>query len=103
MTAVPAIKQEHRKLGVAVDRANRERNDFYPTPPNAVEALLSVEQFDGDIWEPACGDGAICRVLEAGGYRCVASDLIDRGYGETGIDYLMEWKDRKSTRLNSSH
>ncbi|PID44236.1 MAG: hypothetical protein CSB48_02440 [Proteobacteria bacterium] len=28
--------------------------EFYPTPPEAVRALLSVEQFDGSIWEPAC-------------------------------------------------
>lgn len=28
--------------------------EFYPTPPEATRALLSVENFDGDIWEPAC-------------------------------------------------
>lgn len=30
--------------------------EFYPTPPEATRALLSVETFDGTIWEPACGD-----------------------------------------------
>lgn len=39
-------------------------NEFYPTPPEATRALLSVEHFDGDIWEPACGDGRIAKVLE---------------------------------------
>jgi hypothetical protein len=29
--------------------------NFYPTPPEATRALLSVETFDGLIWEPACG------------------------------------------------
>ena len=28
--------------------------EFYPTPPEATRALLSVEAFDGSIWEPAC-------------------------------------------------
>ena len=28
-------------------------NEFYPTPPEATRALLSVETFDGSIWEPA--------------------------------------------------
>lgn len=89
-----SVRKAHRVTGVAVDRENRERDDFYPTPPEATQALLSVEKFDGPIWEPACGDGAICRVLKDAGYDVVASDLIDRGYGETGIDFLMEWKPR---------
>lgn len=72
----------------------REKDDFYPTPPEATQALLTAESFTGDIWEPACGDGAISKVLEAAGHRVVSSDLIDRGYGETGIDFLMEHKSR---------
>jgi hypothetical protein len=39
----------------------RADHDYYPTPPEAVRALLGVEQFEGTIWEPACGDGAISR------------------------------------------
>ena len=66
----------------------RADHDFYPTPPEAVRALLSVEQFDGTIWEPACGDGAISRALEAHGHAVVSTDLIDRGYGEGGSDFL---------------
>lgn len=62
--------------------------DFYRTPVNAVEALLAVEKFTGDIWEPAAGDGAICRVLERHGYPVRATDLIDRGYGEAPHDFL---------------
>jgi hypothetical protein len=63
-------------------------NEFYPTPPEATRALLSVEQFDGTIWEPACGEGAIAKVLEAAGHDVVASDLIDYGYGHSGRDFL---------------
>jgi hypothetical protein len=76
------------------DPVNRETHDFYPTWPAATEALLRVERFDGPIWEPACGDGAMSRVLESAGYNVVSSDLVDRGYGEGGRDFLMEWTPR---------
>ncbi len=67
----------------------RPEGDFYPTPANAVEALLMNETFTGSIWENSCGDGAICRVLEEHGYKdIIATDLIDRGYGETPHDFL---------------
>ena len=66
----------------------RADHDFYPTPPEAIRALLSVEHFDGTIWEPACGNGAISKVLEAHGHTVVSTDLIDRGYGQGGSDFL---------------
>lgn len=66
----------------------RVAHDFYPTPPEAVRALLSVEAFEGSIWEPACGDGAISKVLIAAGHDVVSTDLIDRGYGRGGQDFL---------------
>lgn len=76
------------------DPANRETHDFYPTWPAATRALLSVEPFTGPIWEPACGDGAMSRVLEAAGHHVISTDLVDRGYGEGGRDFLMEWTPR---------
>ena len=76
------------------DPANRETHDFYPTHPGATRALLMVEAFDGLIWEPACGDGAMSRVLEAAGNEVISTDLIDRGYGEGGRAFLMEWAPR---------
>jgi hypothetical protein len=51
-----------------------------------------VEQFAGPIWEPACGDGAMSRELEAAGHLVVSTDLIDRGYGVGERDFLMEWQ-----------
>ena len=89
-----SVRQAHRVTGVAVDRALREKDDFYPTPPEGTRALLSVESFDGPIWEPACGDGAISRELEAAGHTVISSDLVDRGYGESGADFLMEFRPR---------
>jgi hypothetical protein len=72
----------------------REKDDWFPTPPLATEKLLSVETFDGPLWEPACGDGAISKVLINHGYEVISSDLVDRGYGESPIDFLMEWTPR---------
>lgn len=74
---------------LAGSSAGREQHDFYPTPADAVEALLANEKFDGSIWENSCGDGAICRVLAANGYTNVlATDLVDRGYGEAPHDFI---------------
>lgn len=62
--------------------------DFFPTPRWATFALIENETFDGEIWDPACGDGAMARVLETRGNKVVASDLYDRGFGEHGQDFL---------------
>jgi hypothetical protein len=72
----------------------RASNEFYPTPPEAVKALLSVETFDGSIWEPACGDGAISGLLDAAGHTVVSTDLYAYGYGAAGIDFLAEQSPR---------
>lgn len=66
----------------------REPNDYYATEPNAVELLLEQETFTPYVWEPACGEGHISKVLEAHGYKVLSTDLIDRGYGEGGVDFL---------------
>lgn len=62
--------------------------EFYPTPAWATHALIDNEELEGEIWEPACGDGAMARVLAETGLPVRASDLFDRGYGEAGIDFL---------------
>lgn len=68
----------------------RIQNEFYPTPPEATRALLSVEEFDAQIWEPACGDGGIAKVLANHGQAVVSTDLYAYGFGTTGIDFLKE-------------
>lgn len=89
-------------LGGRVEPAGRAGNvrqthDFYPTPPDATLALLRAEgphiarAGRGRVWEPACGDGAIARVLEGNGIRVVGTDLVYRGYGEKRPrDFLKE-------------
>lgn len=65
-----------------------EKHDYYATEPKATELLLELEHFNKRIWEPACGEGHISKVLKAHGYDVLSSDLIDRGYGDGGIDFL---------------
>ena len=65
----------------------RQREDYYATEPKATEWLCRLEQFDGRILEPACGEGHISEVLKAAGYEVVSRDLVDRGYGEVA-DFL---------------
>lgn len=67
----------------------REEHDYYATHPKAVELLLEQEKFCNEVWEPACGEGHISKVLENNGYKVHSSDLIYRGYGNLGsVDFL---------------
>jgi hypothetical protein len=68
--------------------ADLDGPDFFPTPPWATYALIDNERFRGEIWEPACGDGSMARVLEQTGCPVIATDLYDRGYGAAGYDFL---------------
>lgn len=89
-TDAQAPKAAHLMMVGARDAGSTKGDDFYASPPSAVEALCDVERFDGPVWEPACGDGAISKVLAARGYDVVSTDLVARGYGESRIDFLME-------------
>jgi hypothetical protein len=74
-------------------RLSDRADDLYETPPEAVRALLAVEEIPGAIWEPACGPGAIVRVLRAAGCEVWSTDLVDYGspdQDQSGIDFLME-------------
>ena len=83
-------------LGSRVNaKEDREENDYYATEPVAVEMLCELEMFSNQIWECACGQGHISKVLEQRGYTVKSTDLIDRGFGDPGIDFL------KSTDLFS--
>lgn len=69
----------------------RAANDYYATDPQAVEMLLALETFAPVIWEPACGEGHISKVLAAHGYEVISTDLIYRGFGEPEpMDFLTE-------------
>lgn len=68
----------------------RQKHDYYATEPKAIELLLEVEEFSDRIWECACGEGHLSKVLVERGYNVRSTDLIDRGYGEGGVDFLTQ-------------
>lgn len=68
--------------------ADLDGPDFFPTPEWATFALLDNEKFEGLTWECACGDGAMSRVLKTACNRVISSDLYDRGFGESGVDFI---------------
>lgn len=64
----------------------REIDDYYATDPKALEVFLDKIEEDGiklhnNIWECACGEGHLSKVLESRGYKVWSTDLVDRGYG----------------------
>jgi hypothetical protein len=67
---------------------DRQVHDFYPTPDWVTEALLKHVTLRNPVWEPCCGDGAMARVLERGGHKVIATDLVDRGFGRGGVDFF---------------
>lgn len=69
----------------------RQQEDYYATEPKATEILLEHETFSPVIWECACGEGHISKVLEAAGYEVISTDLIYRGFGDPEpLDFLKE-------------
>lgn len=72
---------------------NREIDDYYATDPKALEIFLDRIEKDGirlhnNIWECACGEGHLSKVLENRGYKVWSTDLVDRGYGSGDTDFL---------------
>lgn len=66
----------------------RQPEDYYATEPKAAELLCDLVLFHSHIWECACGEGHLSEVFKAKGYDVYSTDLIDRGYGIGGIDFL---------------
>lgn len=63
--------------------------DFYPTPSWATKALLDKESFNGDIWEPCTGTGAMSSVIEGYGYNVIKSDIIQTEQVQFTEDFLL--------------
>lgn len=66
----------------------RQIEDYYATDPKAAELLLEVEPYLGNIWECACGEGHLAKVFAKYDRLALASDLINRDYGNTFVDFL---------------
>jgi hypothetical protein len=91
-----------QRLVGSSDQCERQPDDFYETPAIATEELLSREKFPEIIWEPACGSGAISKILEKHNYLVIGSDIrTDNIYGSyPGVDYL---KTKQLDKLLNPH
>lgn len=69
---------------------DRAELDYYATDPTAVEALLRVEKFSKNIFEPACGGCHITKVLLDHSFDVVSSDIVNRGseYQTATVDFF---------------
>lgn len=79
------MKQGGKLAGGNPERG-RVKNDFYATHPDSTKALLEVEEIIYPALEPACGQGHISKLLDP--YKTKNFDLMDRGYGNVGVDFL---------------
>ena len=66
----------------------RALSDFYPTEDPLAEPLPALEDLGPRVWECACGDGRLARVLADAGVQVVATDRYAWGYGREGVDFL---------------
>ena len=90
------VNEQYKLLGRRVEDL-RQKEDFYPTPRYVTQALLDNYELLGKIWEPACGDGRMAEVLKEKYADVECSDLIDRGYGAAGVDFLLS--DKKAPNI----
>jgi hypothetical protein len=73
----------------------KAENDFYATPPKTTKEFLnktySIFENVKLIHEPCCGQGHLSEVLKDY-FDCtiISTDLVDRGYSFSGIDFLTD-------------
>jgi hypothetical protein len=67
-------------------------SDLYETPEMATLALLAVEPLPQRILEPACGRGAITRVLRSAGHTVLENDIVDYGQGQDSVRDFLKFK-----------
>jgi len=87
---------EQKKLGGASlaggsVSCERVEHDYYATNPQSVRDFLDVHPIEGSsFYEPCCGEGHISKVLKEyfPDAMHAATDIIDRGYGNTTADFL---------------
>lgn len=69
----------------------RETDDYYATDPQAVDLLIEAgAEIPMDVWECACGGGHLARQLAWHGHDVIGTDLVQRGYGTGGVDFLQQ-------------
>lgn len=70
-------------VGTASATKEERGPNLYETPPEAMFTLVALEEFSACVLEPACGRGAISRMLEAFHYSVVLADINDYGTADS--------------------
>lgn len=93
------MAKRHQAITGGKGNRTREEHDFYATPKEATELFLSYHDlsYAETFLEPSCGMGHISKVIKKKFPKAVVDsyDLIDRGYGIGGVDYLKNNLERK--------
>lgn len=71
----------------------RQTEDYYATSPVAIDKLAKAFEIPHKVWECACGGGHLAERLKQLGHDVVSTDLVDRGYGADGVDFLLQSDD----------
>lgn len=82
MSSLPGRLRAKHKRPLAPD-------SWYWEPVEADEAFFNeVLLWARHVHDPCCGSGRIPLTAEKFGYTASGSDLVDRGYGEGGLDFF---------------
>ena len=69
----------------------RQADDYYATDPQALRDFLLASKDDivlaPNIWEPACGEGNLSKVLQESHY-VLSTDKVNRGFSDPQMDFL---------------
>ena len=77
------------------DGSERQPEDFYASDPANIIPLFKVlgakyESGGKLILEPCCGQGHLSQIMELYGHQVISTDIVDRGYGIGGVDFLAD-------------
>lgn len=66
----------------------REAADFYATSDRALNLFAPIFPIHHKVYECACGNGSLSKWLVEHGHDVLSTDIVDRGYGLGGVDFL---------------
>lgn len=70
----------------------RQSEDYYATSPDAIDRLRTACTIPHYVWECACGAGHLSKRLLSFGHSVYSTDLVNRGYGVSDNDFLMQFE-----------
>lgn len=93
MPTTPASKRGIRKRGIVKTKAAhvyaRHPEDWYVEQPWIWERLTERENLSGGVWDPACGEGRVVKVMRRRGITVFGSDIKQRnGFKSLRLDFL---------------